>query len=189
MLVTQLRPTLCEPMDYIPPGSSVHGILQASILEWIAIPFSRGSPEPGIELISPALQADSLPSKPPGKPCERLKRDQLLSSSLRKLGTSMGWPDAQDAWLVPAEAGRGRRAESTPEREQEMGCAWWRKTKETICEQSTTVCLFIFHQKINRGMRLWRQCCRILYVSLFLGQSLFAFLESVGCRVPRSEVV
>ena len=142
-------------MDYSPPGSSVHGILQASILEWIAILYSRGSPEPGIE-ISLALQADSLPSKPRGKPYERLKRDQLLSSCLRKLGTSMGWPDVQDAWLVPSEAGRGCGAESAQEWEQEMGCAWWRKTKETICEQSTTVCLFILHQKMNRCISVWR---------------------------------
>ena len=37
--------TLCNPMDYSPPDSSVHGILQARILEWVAIPFSRGSSE------------------------------------------------------------------------------------------------------------------------------------------------
>ena len=43
VLVTQLCPTLCHPMDCSPPGSSVHGILQARILEWIVIPFSRGS--------------------------------------------------------------------------------------------------------------------------------------------------
>ena len=41
--VTQLCLTLCDPMDYNPPGSSVHGILQAKILEWVAIPFARGS--------------------------------------------------------------------------------------------------------------------------------------------------
>ena len=41
--VTQSCPTLCDPMDCSPPGSSVHGILQARILEWVAIPFSRGS--------------------------------------------------------------------------------------------------------------------------------------------------
>ena len=40
--VAQWCPTLCDPMDCSPPGSSVHGILQARILEWIAIPFSRG---------------------------------------------------------------------------------------------------------------------------------------------------
>ena len=42
-LVDQSCLTLCNPMDCSPPGSSVHGILQARILEWVAIPFSRGS--------------------------------------------------------------------------------------------------------------------------------------------------
>ena len=42
----QLCPTLCDPMDCSPPGSSVHGILQARILEWVAVPFSRGSFQP-----------------------------------------------------------------------------------------------------------------------------------------------
>ena len=41
--VAQLCPTLCNPMDYSPPGSSVHGILQARIREWTAKPSSRGS--------------------------------------------------------------------------------------------------------------------------------------------------
>ena len=44
--VTQSCPTLCDPVDYSPPGSSVHGILQARILEWVAISFSRGSSWP-----------------------------------------------------------------------------------------------------------------------------------------------
>ena len=41
--VAQSCPTLCDPMDCSPPGSSVHGILQARILEWVAISFSRES--------------------------------------------------------------------------------------------------------------------------------------------------
>ena len=53
------------------PWGAVHGILQARILEWTAIPFSRGSFQPGIEPRSPALEADSLLSKPPGKPPNR----------------------------------------------------------------------------------------------------------------------
>ena len=65
-IVTQSCPTLCDPMDYSPPGSS--GILQARILEWVAISFSGDLPNPGIEPRSPALQADSLPFEPPGKP-------------------------------------------------------------------------------------------------------------------------
>ena len=55
-------------MDYSLPGSSVHGILQARILEWVAIPFPEDLPNAGIELTSSALQVDSLLSEPPGKP-------------------------------------------------------------------------------------------------------------------------
>ena len=49
-------------MDCSPPGFSVHGILQARILEWVAISFFRDLPDPGIEPRSPALQADDLPT-------------------------------------------------------------------------------------------------------------------------------
>ena len=45
-LVSQLTLTLCEPHGCSPPGYSVRGILQARILEWVAIPFSRGSSQP-----------------------------------------------------------------------------------------------------------------------------------------------
>ena len=44
--VAQSCPTLCDPVDCSPPGSSIHGILQARILEWVAISFSRGSSWP-----------------------------------------------------------------------------------------------------------------------------------------------
>ena len=57
--VAQSCPTLCNPMDY-----TVQGILQAEILEWVAICFSRGSSQPR----SPALRADSLPAEPREKP-------------------------------------------------------------------------------------------------------------------------
>ena len=65
--VTQSCPTLCDPVDCSLPSSSVHGILQARILEWVAISFSRGSSNPGIEPGFPALEADALTSEPPGK--------------------------------------------------------------------------------------------------------------------------
>ena len=61
--VAQSCPTLCDPMDY-----TVHGILQARILEWVAFPFSRDLPNPGIEPRTSTLQADSLPAGPQGKP-------------------------------------------------------------------------------------------------------------------------
>ena len=53
----------CDPMDCSPPDSSIHKILQARILEWVAIPSCRGLPNPGFEPRSPELQADSLPSE------------------------------------------------------------------------------------------------------------------------------
>ena len=91
--VAQSCSTLCDRVDCSPPGSSVHGILQARILEWVAISFSRGShqapqsmgfsrqgywsglpfpspgdlPDPGIKPRPPSLQADALTSEPPRK--------------------------------------------------------------------------------------------------------------------------
>ena len=60
--------TLCNTIECSQPGSSVHGIRQTRILEWIAISFSGGLPNSGIDPGPPALQADSLPSEPPGTP-------------------------------------------------------------------------------------------------------------------------
>ena len=63
----QSYPTLDEAMDSSLPGSSVHGILQARILEWVAIPPPGNFPNPGIESIismSPALEVNSLPLVP-----------------------------------------------------------------------------------------------------------------------------
>ena len=63
--MTQLCLILCDSMDCNPPGYSARGIPQARILEWVAIPFSRDLPDPGIKLRIPAFQADSLLSEPP----------------------------------------------------------------------------------------------------------------------------
>ena len=67
-LVVQSCLTLCDPMDCSPPGSSVHGILQARTLEWVACPPPGDLPDPGIKPRSSALQADSLLSEPRRKP-------------------------------------------------------------------------------------------------------------------------
>ena len=64
----QLCLTPCDPVDCTLQGSSVHGILQAGIPEWVAMPSSRGSSQPRMELVSPAQQADSLATEPPRKP-------------------------------------------------------------------------------------------------------------------------
>ena len=67
--VAQSSLTLCNPMDY-----TVHGILQARILEWVNFSLSRGTSQPR----SPALQVDSLPAEPQGKP----KNTEIGSLSL-----------------------------------------------------------------------------------------------------------
>ena len=56
--------SVSDPMDCSSPGSSVHGVIQARILEWVAISFSRGSSRPG----DWTSQADALPTEPSGKP-------------------------------------------------------------------------------------------------------------------------
>ena len=77
MRVAQLCPTLCDPMDY-----TVHGILQARILEWVAFPFSRDLPNPGIKPRSLTLQADSLDS---AEPQGKSKRKQKTSTIMKQI--------------------------------------------------------------------------------------------------------
>ena len=74
-LVAESCPTLCDPTDDSSPGSSVQGILQAVTLQWVAIPFSRGSswPRPSLSMnanlrfLHSLADRDSLPSEPPGE--------------------------------------------------------------------------------------------------------------------------
>ena len=68
MLVSLLCLTLWDSMDCSFPGPSVHGILQARILEWVAVSFFRDLPNPGIKPRSPALKEDALPSELLEKP-------------------------------------------------------------------------------------------------------------------------
>ena len=89
--VTQLCVTLCNPMDCSPPGSSVHGILQARILEWVAISSPGNLPNPGIEFRSPTMQADSLLSEPQGNYFIYI--------------LSRGFPDGSVVKNLPANAG------------------------------------------------------------------------------------
>ena len=67
-LATKSCPTLCNPMNCSPPGSSVHAISQARILEWIAISFSRGSSWPRDQTHVSCLAGGFFTTEPPGKP-------------------------------------------------------------------------------------------------------------------------
>ena len=80
VLVTQWCLTLCDSMDCSPPGSSIHWILQARILEWVAISFSRGSSRPRDQTCISCFAGRFFTSEIPGK----TKGDILLWLSLKK---------------------------------------------------------------------------------------------------------
>ena len=99
--VSQSCPTLGDPMDCSWPGPSVHGMLQARILEWVAIPLSKGSSQSRDRTQrSPALYADSLPSEPPGT---RLRQISLRTAELS--GNVVLWGRAEgERWQMGVRA-------------------------------------------------------------------------------------
>ena len=103
MLVPQLCLPHCEPMDYSTPGSFVHEILQARILEWVATPFSGDLPDPGIEPRFPALQTDALPSKPPGNKGLR-RASRLWTGPSPARDRQAGQPEPEGDNRSPREA-------------------------------------------------------------------------------------
>ena len=93
-------------MDCSPPGFSVHGIFQARALE-LPFPSPRDLPDPGIEPMSPTLQADSLPAEPQGKPkytgvCSL----SLLQADLPDPGIKLGSPALQADSLLTEPTGK-----------------------------------------------------------------------------------
>ena len=91
-------------MNTIPPGSSVHGILQARILEWVVSSFSRGSSQPRDRPGSPTLQADLLPFEPPGKQVSKKKKKKNQHSFLQlfPLLESLSWELSYHAVREPS---------------------------------------------------------------------------------------
>jgi len=61
--VAQSYLTLCDPMDCSPPGSSIHGIFQPRVLEWVPFPSTEDLPDPGIKPVYPTQQTDALLSE------------------------------------------------------------------------------------------------------------------------------
>ena len=87
MVPAQLSLTHCDTMDHRLPGSSVHGILPARALEWVAIFFSRGFPDPGIKPESPALTGRFFITDLPGKPIKTYTH--LINEVTKRL---TNWP-------------------------------------------------------------------------------------------------
>ena len=85
----QLCLTLCDPVDYSPPGFSVSGILQAKIWEWVSMPSSRGSSLPRDQtscfLMSPALADGFFTTEPPGNPQNNCRKRQSIAEPIWKM--------------------------------------------------------------------------------------------------------
>ena len=91
-LDAQSCPTLCDPIDCRLPGSSVHGILQARILEGLPFPPPGDILDPGIKptsTVSPALHADSLRAEPSGKPLHGTHVQSLVGELRSSLKTDI----------------------------------------------------------------------------------------------------
>ena len=89
----QLCLTLCDPMDCSPPGSCVHGILQARILEWVAVPSSRGPSQPRDQAWISRTAGDSLPLSHWGRPVTSwlVWKGTLQASRPSRLGSLTSW--------------------------------------------------------------------------------------------------
>ena len=103
--VAQSCLTLWDPVDCSPPGSSVHGIPQARILEWVAISFSKGSSRPRDQTQVSRVEADALTSEPPGKPrvpsnTNPEKLHYPLWSSLSPTCTFVNCSFIQFSWIL-----------------------------------------------------------------------------------------
>ena len=88
--VTLLCPILCSLLDCSLPNSSVHGILQARILKWVVIPSPGDLPNPGIQLATSALEADSFPLSFLGSP------NYMLCKPLFRYGTGLR---TKESWV------------------------------------------------------------------------------------------
>ena len=115
--------TLFDPMDCSSPGPSVHGILQARILEWVAMPSSRGSSQPRDRTqVSFGLlhwQAGSLPLVPPGKPFTQVSESCSVMSGFATLWTGPGILQARILEWVAFPFSRGS---SQPRDQTQVSC-------------------------------------------------------------------
>ena len=112
--VAQWCLTLYKSMDCSPPCSSVHGILQLRILEWVALSPSMASPDLGIKLMSPVLQVDSLPlnhqrSAPP-PPQNKRAAQSLLPGDLK---TRSSLEVSSEHWSVQRKKELSKPKETT----------------------------------------------------------------------------
>ena len=132
--VSQSCPTLCDPMDRSPPGSSIHGIFQARVLEWRAIAFSDISLLRNVErkfILSSLRIPDSISSSPPESP-----RPFSSSGTLDFLSTCLGTESLSNAQNSQSEA-------STVRKPRISTCSSWMNQRSN-CQH------LLDHRKSNR---------------------------------------
>ena len=98
-LVAKSYLTLCNAMDCNPPGSSVHGILQARILEWVAIPFSRGSSWPRDWTQVSWVAGEFFTPEPTGKPAMICRACQFLGCKCSLKSSFRTWHDVAESMV------------------------------------------------------------------------------------------
>ena len=104
-MCTQLWLTVCNPMDCSPPGSSIHGISQARILEWVAIPFSRGSSQSRDQTHFSYIAGGFFTTKPWGQPKQR-------ETALQQYGSCAARQFSKSATPAPGSTAHGDGASS-----------------------------------------------------------------------------
>ena len=95
--------TFCDSIDCSPPGSSIHGIFQARYWSGLPFPSPGDLPDPGIEPRSPALQADSLPSEPPGKSMKVKQKSEKVGLKLNSQKTKIMASRPLTSWQTDGE--------------------------------------------------------------------------------------
>ena len=146
---------LCYPIHCIPSGSSVHGSLQERILKWVAMPSSRGSSSPGIELMSPPLQADSLPLSHQGSPI-------LSISSIQSLNSVGPFPNL---WTVSRQASLSTPAPSASSNSCPSS-QWCHTTISSLLSPSPTAFNFPQHQGFFQWVSSSHQVTKVLEIQL-----------------------
>ena len=117
----QLCLTLCDPKDCSPPGSSVHEILQARKLGWVASSFSRGSSQPKDQTLGFLLwQVDSLPLAPPGKPSWQTDGETVKTVTDFILGDSKITADGDCSHEIKRRLLLGRKTDMNLSKLQEI---------------------------------------------------------------------
>ena len=131
-MLTQSCLTLCDAMDYSLPGASVHGIIAARILEWVAISFSRGSSHPRDQTHISCIGKQILPRWPSGKEstcqCRRFKFDLWV----REIPWRRKWQPTQVSCLGnPMDRGLGGLQSSGQSGGYSPVATVWWATKQT----------------------------------------------------------